>query len=240
MAWTSPKTWVTGELVEASEMNTYVSDNDQHLFDSRAKTAGDTMTGAHKWTSGQPEVERTDGAGDVWLTRIDFPTDDSPRWNVRKNGALHARIEWDEANSRWLVAQDLRAGGALTVGDDAVATEPYVDVRDVTSRANDLSDITAHTLEATTSSSNHVVFDISGTAGIVLGGIIQGHNFGTALLTIDGQGNTLSTADLEDSAGNSVEVVHVPPVHFDSSAKLEFNSGSGTTKISGYAWTRSL
>jgi hypothetical protein len=34
MAWTTPRTWVTGELVPASTMNTHVRDNVQYLYDN--------------------------------------------------------------------------------------------------------------------------------------------------------------------------------------------------------------
>lgn len=33
MAWTTPKTWVTGEALTAADMNTYIKDNQLALFD---------------------------------------------------------------------------------------------------------------------------------------------------------------------------------------------------------------
>jgi len=47
MAWTSPRTWVTGELVTASILNTYVRDNQDALDDGRlsiaSQAAGDVV-----------------------------------------------------------------------------------------------------------------------------------------------------------------------------------------------------
>ena len=40
MSWTSPRTWVTGELVTASYLNTYIRDNDNYL-----KAAADAVLG---------------------------------------------------------------------------------------------------------------------------------------------------------------------------------------------------
>lgn len=34
MAWTSPKTWVTREQLTSADFNTYIRDNQQHLYDN--------------------------------------------------------------------------------------------------------------------------------------------------------------------------------------------------------------
>ena len=40
MSWTSPRTWVTGELVSASYLNTYIRDNDNYLKAQADATLG--------------------------------------------------------------------------------------------------------------------------------------------------------------------------------------------------------
>lgn len=45
MAWTTPRTWTTGEVVTAAQMNSDVRDNTQHLFDTRAESSSGSYTG---------------------------------------------------------------------------------------------------------------------------------------------------------------------------------------------------
>lgn len=40
MSWTSPKTWVTGDILPADELNTYLRDNLLELSPNKATTAG--------------------------------------------------------------------------------------------------------------------------------------------------------------------------------------------------------
>lgn len=40
MAWTTPRTWATGDLISATYMNTHVRDNDQYLYDNTITRVG--------------------------------------------------------------------------------------------------------------------------------------------------------------------------------------------------------
>jgi len=49
MAWTAPKTWTTGSIVTASDLNTYVRDDFLETVPAKVTTAGDIVvaTGAN-------------------------------------------------------------------------------------------------------------------------------------------------------------------------------------------------
>ena len=44
MAWTSPKTWSVGEVLTSTDMNTYVRDNTEFLFDNSVYNASAAIT----------------------------------------------------------------------------------------------------------------------------------------------------------------------------------------------------
>ena len=43
MAWTAPRTWVTGEIVTSSNMNTHVRDNLLETAPAKVATAGEEV-----------------------------------------------------------------------------------------------------------------------------------------------------------------------------------------------------
>lgn len=53
MAWTSPRTWVTAELITASQMNTHVRDNELETAPAKATTKGDGF-----WATGANAIVR--------------------------------------------------------------------------------------------------------------------------------------------------------------------------------------
>lgn len=109
MAWTTPRTWVTAEVVTASQMNTHVRDNTAYLKDAPRFDGSPTVAGNMTWDgTGWPIVERTDGSGNVWQLRMVISGSDTPRLDVQKNGSLHARIEWDESNNLWRIPSILK------------------------------------------------------------------------------------------------------------------------------------
>lgn len=84
MAWTAPRVWVSGELVSASIMNTYISDNDSYL-----KTEADNATRQLF----NDEVQRANsGTGETTLSTYPMPagklTVDGQRLWVAFGGTL--------------------------------------------------------------------------------------------------------------------------------------------------------
>jgi hypothetical protein len=61
MAWTTPRTWVTNELVTAAMANTHIRDNTQHLYDM-SLAAAFTPT----WTATGTAPSLGNG---IWVTR---------------------------------------------------------------------------------------------------------------------------------------------------------------------------
>lgn len=105
---------------------------------------------------------------------------------------------------------------------------------------DDLSDITTHTVEQTGTTSV-TLLDIASGPGVLLGGLMQGYTTGgTINLSIDGTGNTLSSVDAEDDAGNVIELIYLPMLYWQSSLTVEGTTNTGTTRFSGYAFTRLL
>lgn len=73
MAWTTPRTWVPGELVTASMMNTHVRDNLNFLYSSTATVLGDTTVGTqHNWAPGLSGSTYINWAGASALTVTGF------------------------------------------------------------------------------------------------------------------------------------------------------------------------
>jgi hypothetical protein len=63
MAWTSPKTWAFGEVLTSTDMNVYVRDNTQALFDFVFLPFGGTATGGTIATSGGFTTHTFDASG---------------------------------------------------------------------------------------------------------------------------------------------------------------------------------
>jgi hypothetical protein len=51
VSWTNPKTWSFGEVLTSADMNTYVRDNTQALFDTPTFITGDSNTVAMDFTT---------------------------------------------------------------------------------------------------------------------------------------------------------------------------------------------
>lgn len=68
MTWTTPKTWVTGDVLTASDMNTYVRDNTNYL---------NTQVGSAPILAGSDTTERTTTAvapGTTWQVTVSIPS----------------------------------------------------------------------------------------------------------------------------------------------------------------------
>lgn len=68
MAWTTPRTWVAGELVTAAIMNTHVRDNLSMVGGALTATDGSTFL---KYTAGTNVVQFGTGAANSSTTTID-------------------------------------------------------------------------------------------------------------------------------------------------------------------------
>lgn len=78
MAWTTPRTWVTNELVTAALMNTHVRDNLKHYQDTRYVSIPlnsayyDSTTMSGFLTSATINVAKDDGVGTTNLTTFPY------------------------------------------------------------------------------------------------------------------------------------------------------------------------
>jgi len=82
MAWTTPRTWTTGELVTAALLNTHIRDNLNETMPAKITTAGDLVYG----TSANAIARRAIGTNGYAL-RADT-ADSAPKYR----GALAARV----------------------------------------------------------------------------------------------------------------------------------------------------
>lgn len=48
MAWVNPKTWITGEVITANDLNVYVKDNTNYLYNNSALSPVNLLPGQHK------------------------------------------------------------------------------------------------------------------------------------------------------------------------------------------------
>jgi hypothetical protein len=69
MAWTSPKTWATGDVLTAADMNTYLRDNTDHLNDDIEGTIESNATTATAGTDTTTSTSYTDLAGGAGPSR---------------------------------------------------------------------------------------------------------------------------------------------------------------------------
>lgn len=129
MAWTTPRTWTTGELVTASIMNTHVRDNFEYLYDRATsyaiiadhKTAG-TGSGnytANAWTARDLNTEVYDADGIVSIASNRFtPAAGTYRimvripFNVGTNDDLVTRLYNFTDTSETIVGGGLANGGS--------------------------------------------------------------------------------------------------------------------------------
>ena len=83
MAWTTPRTWVTGELVTASILNTYVRDN-QNALDGGRLSIASQATGDVVYASSSTALARlaigtankvltSSGSAPQWATNVNIP-----------------------------------------------------------------------------------------------------------------------------------------------------------------------
>lgn len=113
MAWTTPRTWTTGEIVTASIMNTDHRDNLQWLYDNKVNKAGDTMTGAL-------------GLGGAAASGDDLRVDINAVPLVRLGTAKNAGIYSDASLEIAIDADNNSTGEALRVVKDA---KPFAGTR---------------------------------------------------------------------------------------------------------------
>jgi hypothetical protein len=62
VSWTNPKTWSFGEVLTSADMNTYVRDNTQALFDTPTFITGDSNTVAMDFTTDKVITRTATGA----------------------------------------------------------------------------------------------------------------------------------------------------------------------------------
>jgi hypothetical protein len=62
VSWTNPKTWSFGEVLTSADMNTYVRDNSQFLFDQPEFITGDSNTVALDFTTDKVVTRTATGA----------------------------------------------------------------------------------------------------------------------------------------------------------------------------------
>lgn len=126
MAWTSPRTWVSGELVTASIMNTYIRDN-QNLLKTPINDSGELeFTDASELTiaSGVITViqnyHKVDTQGDAASDDLDTITAGT---NVAAGFILHLRVESD---ARTVVLKNgTTPADNLDLGADVTLDETY-------------------------------------------------------------------------------------------------------------------
>lgn len=262
MAWTDPRDWSAGEVVTAAQMNTNVRDNTNFLRDEKVEVVehGSDATVARpaspKTVLWVGSADPNNGNNNDLLVR-----DDLDRLFINATGT------WMDITSMAAIDHGSTSGTARPAGLDVAywvgtvdptnarnddlllrTDESRVYVRQGSvwgpagwdgSTANDLSDITTHTVTFTTSSSNTDLINVSGK-GFLLGGIIQGYNINNVSLGIDGGSVNMTEVDSQDDAGNISTIVYLPPVFFTSSLVVNIKSDTSTTSIAGYAYTRTL
>lgn len=74
MAWTAPRTWVTGELVTAALLNTHLRDNLLHLGESAGLTVDDTVTGFTNTSYADMDALTTDQLNAPVVVTVDTMT----------------------------------------------------------------------------------------------------------------------------------------------------------------------
>ena len=126
MAWTSPRTWVSGELITASIMNTYIRDN-QNVLKTPINDSGEVeFTDATQLTIASGVITVTQNYHKV-DTQSDAATDDldtiTAGTNVAAGFILHLRVESD---ARTVVLKNGTSGSDnLDIGSDVTLDESY-------------------------------------------------------------------------------------------------------------------
>ncbi len=97
--WTTPKTWTTGELVRAADMNTYIRDNLEYIHDPPRC--------AVRLTADQTIANSTDVAIDwdeaVWDSHGDMWDDGAPsRIAITRDGLYSIVPTTDPDRLRWI------------------------------------------------------------------------------------------------------------------------------------------
>jgi hypothetical protein len=126
MAWTAPKTWTTGELVDAAEMNAYVSANDAVLKTSINNSGAISFVNATELTIASGAITVTQNYHSV-DTQSDASTDDldtiTAGTNVAAGHVLHLRV----ADGARTVVLKHGTGGSdnINIGADVTLDETY-------------------------------------------------------------------------------------------------------------------
>ena len=126
MAWTSPRTWVSGELITASIMNTYIRDN-QNVLKTPINDSGEVeFTDATQLPIASGVITVTQNYHKV-DTQSDAATDDldtiTAGTNVAAGFILHLRVESD---ARTVVLKNGTSGSDnLDIGSDVTLDESY-------------------------------------------------------------------------------------------------------------------
>lgn len=123
MAWTTPRTWVTGEIVTASLMNTHVRDNLNSLL---TVVEGDTdATNQHRHQNGTLAARPAPGNAGRLYVPTDLPMlllDDGAEWLIPSWSYDEVQTEWEECahvvpdsadRSAWLATV---SGSAVVAG----------------------------------------------------------------------------------------------------------------------------
>lgn len=99
MAWTTPKTW-TSEVLTSNDMNTYLSDNTQYLYDqinttpeiySYIRTTGDYSTTSTSYV----DIDATNMSATITTTGGDVIVTFAGTVTISSSGLGHIAIDYD-------------------------------------------------------------------------------------------------------------------------------------------------
>jgi hypothetical protein len=173
MAWTAPRTWVTGEVVTASQMNTHLRDNLNSTLHRLAYKASDESVTSNTTVQDDNDLLFAIAASEIWVARFTVVVVDG-------SGA---------ANFRWTLTWPAGGTGSfssLSVNPGDLATQTRR--RHVTISGNEVI--------AASSASTAEVLEIYGvivnstTAGNLLLRWAQGTSNGTAVTVKTGSNIT--------------------------------------------------
>lgn len=104
MAWTTPRTYTTGELVTAAILNTHVRDNLLETAPAKVTTAGDIIV-----ATGANEIKRLGIGGAASLLKVNTGGNDI-EWFPKGTALYYLRVNSGGTNLEWgeLVAQKPR------------------------------------------------------------------------------------------------------------------------------------
>lgn len=127
MAWTTPRTWTTGEVVTAAQMNTHVRDNLAYLKDDVVQTtrivssSGYTLPGTSTWYNMPFDSESIDEGG--WHDNAS----NNDRITVSTDGLylINYQVGWGLAGSGRYITEIQLNGGSFLRAEDSQGGSLY-------------------------------------------------------------------------------------------------------------------